>query len=46
MAALEITQTLLNQLVNPAKYDFILLNFANPDMVAHTGSIVPTVKAC
>jgi 2,3-bisphosphoglycerate-independent phosphoglycerate mutase len=46
MAALEITQTLLNQLVNPAKYDFILLNFANPDMVAHTGSIGPTVKAC
>src|SRR5690606_11079701 len=26
--------------------DFICLNFANPDMVAHTGNFEATVKAC
>ncbi len=27
-------------------YDFILVNFANPDMVGHTGNFEATVKAC
>jgi 2,3-bisphosphoglycerate-independent phosphoglycerate mutase len=27
-------------------YDFICANFANPDMVAHTGNFMATVKAC
>ncbi len=27
-------------------YDFICVNFANPDMVAHTGNFKATVKAC
>ncbi len=27
-------------------YDFILVNFANPDMVGHTGDFDATVKAC
>jgi 2,3-bisphosphoglycerate-independent phosphoglycerate mutase len=27
-------------------YDFILVNFANPDMVGHTGSIPAVIKAC
>jgi len=27
-------------------YDFILVNFANPDMVGHTGDMEATVKAC
>ncbi len=27
-------------------YDFILVNFANPDMVGHTGNFDATVKAC
>ena len=27
-------------------YDFILVNFANPDMVGHTGVIAAAVKAC
>ena len=26
--------------------DFILVNFANPDMVGHTGNLEATVKAC
>jgi len=27
------------------KYDFILVNFANPDMVGHTGMLAPAVRA-
>ena len=27
-------------------YDFILVNFANPDMVGHTGDFVAATKAC
>ncbi len=28
------------------KYDFIVMNIAAPDMVAHTGNIPATIKAC
>ena len=28
------------------KYDFLLVNFANPDMVGHTGNLDAVVKAC
>ncbi len=28
------------------KYDFFAINFANPDMVGHTGNFEATVKAC
>ncbi len=27
-------------------YDFIAINYANPDMVAHTGNLQATIKAC
>jgi 2,3-bisphosphoglycerate-independent phosphoglycerate mutase len=27
-------------------YDFILVNFANADMVGHTGNLEATIKAC
>jgi 2,3-bisphosphoglycerate-independent phosphoglycerate mutase len=27
------------------KYDFIAMNFANPDMVGHTGNLAATIKA-
>ena len=27
-------------------YDFILVNFANPDMVGHTGNMDAAIKAC
>jgi 2,3-bisphosphoglycerate-independent phosphoglycerate mutase len=27
-------------------YDFILINFPNPDMVAHTGNLESSIKAC
>ena len=32
--------------MNTDKPDFICLNFANPDMVGHTGNLSATIKAC
>lgn len=32
--------------INKNKFDFICLNFANPDMVGHTGNMKATIKAC
>jgi 2,3-bisphosphoglycerate-independent phosphoglycerate mutase len=46
MSARELTDTLIKEIQGPSKYSFILLNFANADMVGHTGSIGATVKAC
>ncbi len=49
MSAREVTDAVLERL---DKYDFIVLNFANPDMVGHTGDLeaaiaaVETVDAC
>lgn len=42
MSAIEITDTLLQKIEN---YDVIILNFANGDMVGHTGNFEATVKA-
>ncbi len=44
MSAKEITQTVLEQL-RESTYDVFILNFANPDMVGHTGVFEATVKA-
>ncbi|KUO70937.1 MAG: 2,3-bisphosphoglycerate-independent phosphoglycerate mutase [Desulfosporosinus sp. BRH_c37] len=44
MSAPELTQTLLEQL-RKNTYHVIILNFANPDMVGHTGVFEATVKA-
>jgi 2,3-bisphosphoglycerate-independent phosphoglycerate mutase len=41
MSAYEVTDRLLSQI---EKYDFVLLNFANPDMLGHTGNILATTK--
>jgi len=46
MSALEMTDKLLENLKQNPEYSFVLLNFANVDMVGHTGSIGPAVKAC
>lgn len=43
MAANEITNKVLEI---ASRYDFIVCNFANPDMVGHTGNIKATIKAC
>jgi len=42
MSAYEITDTLLAKIDN---YDFIILNFANGDMVGHTGNYEKTIEA-
>jgi 2,3-bisphosphoglycerate-independent phosphoglycerate mutase len=44
MSAYEMTKVLIEK-INSNLYDFILVNFANPDMVAHTGNFEATVKA-
>jgi len=42
MSAREVTDEVLSRL---AKYDLIILNFANPDMVGHTGVVPAGIKA-
>lgn len=44
MSAYEVTDALLEVIGNDSK-DAIILNFANPDMVGHSGMLEPTVKA-
>src|SRR5262249_44928127 len=31
--------------IRSGKYDFVLVNFANPDMVGHTGKLAPAIEA-
>lgn len=45
MSAKEITNQLIKAIINQ-KYDFICVNFANADMVGHTGNMEATKKAC
>ena len=44
MSAGDVTVEMLKQLKNNS-YDFYVLNFANPDMVGHTGNLKATIKA-
>lgn len=44
MRAREITDQVLEEIKND-QYDVIVMNYANPDMVGHTGNFDPTVKA-
>ncbi|WP_035177811.1 2,3-bisphosphoglycerate-independent phosphoglycerate mutase [Alkalihalobacterium bogoriense] len=44
MSAYEVTDALLKE-IEADKHDAIILNFANPDMVGHSGMLEPTVKA-
>lgn len=47
MSARELTEGVLNRLRDQASdYKFVLINFANADMVGHTGSIGACAKAC
>lgn len=45
MSGVEQTQKLLAA-IEGELYDFILINFPNPDMVAHTGNLEASIKAC
>ncbi len=44
MAAAAVAQT-VEEAVRSAKYDFVLVNFANPDMVGHTGMLDAAIRA-
>ncbi|MFA6918731.1 MAG: 2,3-bisphosphoglycerate-independent phosphoglycerate mutase [Patescibacteria group bacterium] len=45
MSAKEVTKKITEAMLLD-KYDFIIVNFANGDMVAHTGDLKATIKAC
>lgn len=45
MSAYEIGDAIVPKLKSQA-VDFVCLNFANPDMVGHTGSMEAAIKAC
>lgn len=44
MSAIEVTEALLKEIEDETQ-DAIILNFANPDMVGHSGMLEPTIKA-
>lgn len=44
MRAEEITEALL-EAINSKKYDFLLVNFSNPDMIGHTGDVEAAIEA-
>src|SRR5258708_39879220 len=44
MSAAELTDKAVGA-IDSGKYDLIVLNFANPDMVGHTGSLPAAIKA-
>lgn len=45
MSAYEVTSELLKRL-KTKMYNFIVVNYANPDMVGHTGVLKAGIKAC
>ncbi|MBW7652025.1 2,3-bisphosphoglycerate-independent phosphoglycerate mutase [Anoxybacillus sp. ST4] len=44
MSAYEVTEALLKE-IEADKFDAIILNYANPDMVGHSGKLEPTIRA-
>ncbi len=44
MSALEVTEKVI-EAIKSKKYDNIILNYANPDMVGHTGNLEAAIKA-
>ncbi len=44
MSAPEVTDAVVKQITRN-KYDFICVNFANPDMVGHSGRLNPAIEA-
>lgn len=44
MSAYEVTDALI-EAIQSDRFDTIILNFANPDMVGHSGMLEPTIKA-
>jgi len=44
MSSQEVTERLIKELMT-GKYDFAVVNYANPDMVGHTGNLPATVRS-
>jgi 2,3-bisphosphoglycerate-independent phosphoglycerate mutase len=44
MSAPELTEKAVTA-IRSGKYDFVVLNYANPDMVGHTGNLAAAIKA-
>ena len=44
MAAAEVAEAVVGAIARP--YDLIVVNFANPDMVGHTGDLGAAIRAC
>ncbi len=44
MSAAEVTDYFVEAI--EARYDLIVVNYANPDMVGHTGDLAAAIKAC
>nr|QCI05135.1 Phosphoglycerate mutase [Centroceras clavulatum] len=44
MSANELTENLITA-IKTRKYDLIVINYANPDMIGHTGNLHATIKA-
>lgn len=45
MSAMKIANNVIS-ILNKKEFDFICVNFANPDMVGHTGNMKKTIIAC
>ena len=45
MSSQEVTENLV-EAINTGEYDLIIANYANPDMVGHTGDLQAAIKAC
>ena len=45
MSAEEVSSKFIDE-INKKSFDFACLNFANPDMVGHTGDFNAAIKAC
>ena len=44
MSAYELADAVVKE-IEAERHDVIILNFANPDMVGHSGLLEPTIKA-
>ena len=44
MSAYQLTNSIIKA-IKQHKYDFIVINYANPDMVGHTGNLEATIEA-
>ena len=45
MSSREVTENLIGAITS-CKYDLIIVNYANPDMVGHTGDLQAAMEAC